>query len=102
MNIYVANIPFKASEEELKGLFQEFGSVDSARIITDKFTQRSRGFGFVEMTDETEAKKAIETLNGSDFMGKALVVNEAKPRTENSFEKGGNRGGGYNRNSHRN
>ncbi|MGB9701710.1 MAG: RNA recognition motif domain-containing protein [Candidatus Kapaibacteriota bacterium] len=102
MNIYVANIPFKASEDELRGLFEEFGQVDSARIITDKFTQRSRGFGFIEMPDETNAKNAIESLNGSDFMGKALVVNEAKPRTENTFERGNRGGGGYNRSSYRN
>jgi RNA recognition motif-containing protein len=102
MNIYVANIPFKASEDELRGLFEEFGQVDSARIITDKFTQRSRGFGFIEMPDETNAKSAIESLNGSDFMGKALVVNEAKPRTENTFERGNRNGGGYNRSSYRN
>lgn len=80
MNIYVANIPFKASQDELLGLFQEFGAVESARIITDKFTRRSRGFGFVEMNDETEAKNAIEKLNGFDFMGKVLVVNEARPK----------------------
>lgn len=93
MNIYVANVPFKASDDELKGLFEEFGNVTSAKIITDKFTHKSRGFGFVEMNDDEEARKAIETLNGADFMGKNLVVNEAKPRTENT----GGGGGGFNR-----
>ena len=80
MNIYVANIPWKASEEELKGLFQQYGEVDSAKIIVDKFTQRSRGFGFIEMKDDDAGKKAIDELNGQDFMGKNLVVNEARPR----------------------
>lgn len=92
MNIYVANIPWKASEEELKTLFSQYGDVDSAKIITDKFTQRSRGFGFVEMKDDSAAKQAIEELNGKDFMGKNLVVNEARPRED----RGGSRGG-YNR-----
>lgn len=90
MNIYVANIPWKATEEELRALFAEYGEIDSAKIITDKFTQRSRGFGFVEMKDDAAAKKAIEELNGQDFMGKNLVVNEARPKED----RGGNRGGG--------
>lgn len=84
MNIYVANLPFKASSDDLMGLFGEFGTVESARIITDKFTRRSRGFGFVEMTDANEGQTAIERLNGSDFMGRNLVVNEAKTRPENA------------------
>ena len=97
MNIYVANIPFKATEEELKGLFEEFGEVSSAKIILDKFTQRSRGFGFIEMKDDTAGRQAINDLNGADFMGKNLVVNEARPKTDaprSSGGSGGNRGGG--------
>jgi hypothetical protein len=83
MNIYVANIPWKATEEQMKQLFSEYGEVSSAKIIMDKVTQRSRGFGFVEMAD------------GADFMGKNLVVNEARPREEGSGGgRGGNRGGG--------
>jgi RNA recognition motif-containing protein len=103
MNIYVANIPFKATEEELKGLFEEFGEVSSAKIILDKFTQRSRGFGFIEMKDDSAARQAVNDLNGADFMGKNLVVNEARPRTDaprGGGGGGGNRGGGgggYNR-----
>lgn len=98
MNIYVANIPFKATVEELKGLFEEFGEVNSAKIIMDKITQRSRGFGFIEMQDDSAARQAITQLNGADFMGKNLVVNEARPRTD-SPKSGGNRnGGGFNRN----
>ncbi|MBL7860991.1 MAG: RNA-binding protein [Cyclobacteriaceae bacterium] len=92
MNIYVANIPWKASEEQLKQLFSEYGEVSSAKIIMDKVTQRSRGFGFVEMADDTAGRAAITNLNGADFMGKNLVVNEARPREEGS--RGGNRGGG--------
>lgn len=92
MNIYVANVPFKASEQDLKELFEEHGEVSSAKIITDKETQRSRGFAFVEMADESSARQAIAKLNGSSFLGKDLVVNEAKPKTE-SFRGSG--GGGY-------
>jgi len=97
MNIYVANIPWKATEEELKGLFAEYGEVSSAKIVIDKFTQRSRGFGFIEMKDDSAGKNAINELNGFDFMGKNLVVNEARPKTEGgprSGGGGGNRGGG--------
>jgi RNA recognition motif-containing protein len=92
MNIYVANIPWKASEEQLKQLFAEYGEVSSAKIIMDKVTQRSRGFGFVEMADDTSGRAAITGLNGFDFLGKTLVVNEARPREEGGG--GGNRGGG--------
>ncbi|MFN3840896.1 MAG: RNA recognition motif domain-containing protein [Cyclobacteriaceae bacterium] len=99
MNIYVANIPFKATEAELKGLFEQFGEVSSAKIILDKFTQRSRGFGFVEMADDSSAQNAISQLNGADFMGKNLVVNEARPRTD---APRGNRGGsGFKKNFNR-
>ena len=94
MNIYVANIPWKASEEELRALFAEYGEIDSAKIITDEFTQRSRGFGFVEMKDDEAARKAINELNGQDFMGKNLVVNEARPKEDRGGSRGGG-GGGY-------
>ena len=94
MNIYVANIPWKATEEELKGLFAEYGEVSSAKIVIDKFTQRSRGFGFIEMKDDTAGRTAINDLNGADFMGKNLVVNEARPRTEGGPRGGGGGGGG--------
>ena len=98
MNIYVANIPWKASEDQLKTLFAEYGEVTSAKIIMDKVTQRSRGFGFVEMADDAAGKQAVTTLNGADFLGKALVVNEARPREErpNNF-RGGSGGGGFRR-----
>lgn len=92
MNIYVANIPFKMRDEELRELFAAYGEVISSKIIIDKFTQRSRGFGFVEMPDEA-ASAAIEGLNGREVMGLALRVNEARPKTE------GTGGGGYNNRS---
>lgn len=100
MNIYVANIPFKATEDDLRELFEEYGDVSSAKIIMDKLTQRSRGFGFVEMDDETEARQAIEAINGVDMMGKTLIVNEARPRED---RPAGNRGGGgFNKRPYRN
>jgi RNA recognition motif-containing protein len=104
MNIYVANIPFKATEDELKGLFEEYGEVSSTKIILDKFTQRSRGFGFIEMSDDAAGRQAINSLNGADFMGKNLVVNEARPKTDAPRSGGGNRGGGggFNRRSYNN
>ncbi len=89
MNIYVANIPWKASEEQLKDLFSQYGDVSSAKIIMDKVTQRSRGFGFVEMSDEGAGRTAINELNGRDFLGKNLVVNEARPREERPARSGG-------------
>lgn len=100
MNIYVANIPWKASEEDLRGLFAEYGEVDSAKIILDKFTQRSRGFGFIEMKDDNAARTAIDNLNGADFMGKNLVVNEARPREQRSGNGGGGGRGGFRRNDY--
>lgn len=96
MNIYVANIAFKATDSELKELFEEYGEVSSARIIIDKLSNRSRGFGFVEMTDNEAGKQAIENLNGADFLGKQIVVNEARPKTDSPRGGGGfgNRSGG--------
>jgi RNA recognition motif-containing protein len=93
MNIYVANISFKANDNDLKELFEEYGDVASAKIIIDKETQRSRGFGFVEMPDDTAARTAITKLNGFNFQGKDLNVNEARPKTDNP--RGGGGGGGY-------
>ena len=89
MNIYVANIPWKATEDQLRQLFAEHGEVTSAKIIMDKVTQRSRGFGFVEMADEGAARQAINELNGKDFLGKSLVVNEARPREDRPRSGGG-------------
>ncbi len=81
MNIYVGNLPFNATAQDLEGLFGEFGTVESAAIINDRETGRSRGFGFVEMPNE-EGSKAISELDGRDYNGRALKVNEARPREE--------------------
>ena len=96
MNIYVANIPWKASEDQLKELFASYGEVTSAKIIMDKVTQRSRGFGFVEMGDDNSGRNAINELNGRDFLGKSLVVNEARPREERPARSGGFRRNDFN------
>lgn len=87
MNIYVANINFKATEEDLKELFAKYGTVDSAKLVTDRETGRSRGFGFVDMPNDTEAIEAIKELSGSDFNGRALVVNEARPQENKGSDK---------------
>ena len=79
MNIYVANISFRASEGQLKELFQQFGEVSSVKIVTDRDTGRSRGFGFIEMPNDSEGKTAIAQLNGVEFAERNLVVNEARP-----------------------
>ncbi len=80
MNMYVGNLSYEMSEEKLRTEFAEYGEVQSAKIITDKLTGRSRGFGFVEMNSDDEGKKAMEELNGKDCEGRQLVVNEARPR----------------------
>ena len=106
MNIFVSNINYATREDQLQELFSEFGDVQSCKIITDRETGKSRGFGFVEMSDE-EGGQAIESLNGKEFNGKELNVSEAKPREEKprrSFDNnrggsyGNNRGGGYGNN----
>ncbi len=78
-SIYVGNLPFSATESEVRSLFEQYGTVHSAKVITDRETGRSRGFGFVEM-DETEAQQAIEATNGMEMGGRPLRVNEARPR----------------------
>jgi RNA recognition motif-containing protein len=99
MNIYVGNLPFGMSEAELRQTFEAYGQVDSASIIKDKVSGKSRGFGFVEMPSSEEAQTAIKEQNGKDMNGRALTVNEAKPRTERSGGGGG--GGGRDRDRHR-
>ncbi|HEY6629451.1 MAG TPA: RNA-binding protein [Acidimicrobiia bacterium] len=81
MNIYVGNLPFNATAQDLENLFGEYGTVESAAIINDRETGRSRGFGFVEMPND-EGAKAISELDGADYNGRALKVNEARPREE--------------------
>ena len=92
MNIYVGNLPFDVSEDDLQQTFAEFGTVDTVSIIKDKFSGRSKGFAFVEMGQQAEAQAAIDALNGKDMKGRALTVNEARPRTDRPA--GGGRSGG--------
>jgi len=98
MNIYVGNLPFDATEDDLRQAFSAFGQVASVTIIKDKFTGESRGFGFVELPAKAEADAAITGLNGTDLKGRTLTVNEARPRTESRSGGGGGgrdrRGGG--------
>jgi RNA recognition motif-containing protein len=93
MNIFVGNLPFGMTDDELHELFAKFGEITRATVIKDRVTGKSRGFGFVEMADDEMARAAIEGLNGSDMQGRALTVNEARPR-ESRPRTGG--GGGYN------
>jgi RNA recognition motif-containing protein len=118
MNIYVGNLSWGLKDQDLANLFAPFGEVTSAKIVTDKFTQRSKGFGFVEMANDEEAQAAIAQLNGTEIEGRSLVVNESRPKQEGGsgggggfkkrnfggggggYNKGGggyNKGGGYNR-----
>jgi len=92
MNIYVGNLSYNTTEEQLRQAFEGFGQVSSVNIISDKFSGESRGFGFVEMSDDNEAQAAISGLNGQELNGRALNVNEARPRAEGG--RGGGRGGG--------
>ncbi|MGC4038141.1 MAG: RNA-binding protein [Chitinophagaceae bacterium] len=115
MNIYVGNLSWGLKDQDLANMFASFGEVASAKIVTDKFTQRSKGFGFVEMPNDAEAQAAIAQLNGSEVEGRNLVVNESRPKQEGGsgggggfkkrsfgggggggFKKGGG-GGGYNK-----
>jgi RNA recognition motif-containing protein len=124
MNIYVGNLSWNLKDQDLSNLFASYGEVASAKIVTDKFTNRSKGFGFVEMTNDDQAQAAIAALNGSEVDGRNIVVNESRPKPEGGggggfkkrsfgsggggggykgggggggFKKGGNGGGGYNR-----
>ncbi|MDF1593806.1 MAG: RNA-binding protein [Desulfobacterales bacterium] len=92
MNIYVGNLSYEVTEEDLKNAFESFGKVDTIKVIKDNETGRAKGFGFVEMPDKSEAQAAIEGLNGKDLKGRSLNVNEARPRPEGS--RGGGRPGG--------
>jgi RNA recognition motif-containing protein len=94
MNIYVSNLGFNVQDEDLKGLFTSYGPVSSAKVITDKFTNQSRGFGFVEMSDNTAAEKAVKELNGVMVDGRSIKVSEARPK-EN---RNGGGGGGFSSN----
>ncbi|HSV76738.1 MAG TPA: RNA-binding protein [Bacteroidales bacterium] len=93
MNIFVGSLPFRLEESELRELFEEYGEVNSAKIITDKLTGRSKGFGFVEMPDDEEAQQAIEGLNGTEFKGRTIVVNKSEERKDRGERRGGFGGG---------
>src|SRR5690349_21374593 len=110
MNIYVGNLSWNLKDQDLTNMFTPYGEVASAKIVMDKFTQRSKGFGFVEMPNDEQAQAAIAQLNGSEVEGRNLVVNESRPKEEGSggfkkrggfggggggFKKGGGGGGGY-------
>lgn len=95
INIYVGNLSFNTSEGDLKGLFESYGAVDSAKIIVDQFTGRSRGFGFIEMPNREEGLRAIQELDSRDLQGRNLKVNEARPKGSS----GGGGGGGGRRDS---
>ena len=97
MNIFVGSLPFSLEEAELKGFFEEYGEVTSARIITDKFSGRSKGFGFIEMPNAEEAQKAIEELNGAEVDGRTIVVNESIEKPKDGTRRPGGGGGGFNR-----
>ena len=97
MNIYVGNLSWGLKDEDLANMFAPYGEVASAKIVMDKFTQRSKGFGFVEMPNDDQAQAAIAQLNGSEVEGRNLVVNESRPKEEGGgggYKKGGSGGGG--------
>ncbi len=95
--LYVGGLPYAVTEDRLQEIFSAHGTVESARVITDRFTGRSRGFGFVEMSNEEEAQTAIDSLNGTDLEGRSLTVNEARPQENRGDGSGGGSGGGGDR-----
>lgn len=108
MNIFIAGLSYSITDADLNDLFGEYGEIASAKVIMDRDTNRSKGYGFVEMNDEGAAQKAIDELNGAEYDGRTISVSEARPRTENGGgqrrsggggfnRRGGNGGGGYNR-----
>lgn len=107
MNIFVAKLSFNVNDEDLNQLFAEYGEVSSARVVTDKFTGRSKGYGFVEMPDDEAANKAIKELHECEYDGRVIAVSEARPKEERPYSQsrpgggygGGNRGGGYGSNN---
>lgn len=94
MNIYVSNLSFRVNDDDLKSLFDEYGEVASAKVIMDKFSGKSRGFGFVEMNNDEEGNKAIEKLNQAKYDDKVIAVSVAKPREQSSGGRSGGFGGG--------
>lgn len=92
MNIYVGNLPYSIKEDQLREAFEKFGEVVSVNVIKDKYSGQSKGFGFVEMSDETQAQAAIDALNQTEMDGRSINVNKAKPRTDRPRDGGGGRG----------
>jgi RNA recognition motif-containing protein len=104
MNIFVGSLPWSIEEADLRESFEAYGAVDSVKVITDKFTGRSKGFGFVEMPNDEEALKAIEELNGATVEGRTIVVNKSEPKPEGerkSFNNNRSGGGGYDKGNNR-
>jgi len=95
MNVYVGNLPYSATNDSLREAFEAYGEVTSANVISDRDSGRSKGFGFVEMSDDAAAKQAIEKLNGTEMDGRTITVNEARPREERPRGGGRRGGGGY-------
>lgn len=93
MNIYVGNLAYDFTDDELKTAFETYGEVESARVITDRDTGRSKGFGFVEMAEQDQAVAAIDGLNGTELNGRTITVNEARPRPQRDDRRGGGGGG---------
>ncbi len=93
MNIYIGNLSYEVTEEDLKQAFETFGEVESVKIIKDKYTDRSKGFGFIEMPDDAGAQSAIDDLNDTEIKGRTLKVNKARPRSEGRGGRGGYGGG---------
>ena len=94
MKLYVGNLPYTTSEDDLRNLFSQYGNVESVAVITDRETGRSKGFGFVEMSSDAEAEKATNALNGTDFDGRNIVVSEARPQAPREPRPGGGFGAG--------
>jgi len=94
MNIYVGNLSYGVSDDNLREIFEAYGTVSSAKVITDKYSARSKGFGFVEMDNDAEGNAAIEQLDGAEIDGRPVKVNEARPKEDNRGGGRGNRGGG--------
>ena len=101
MNIFVAGLSYQITDADLKELFEEYGEVSSAKIITDRETRRSKGYGFVEMTSDEDGQRAIDELNDAEYDGRTLSVSVARPREEGDRRGGGNRGGYGNRDRNR-
>ena len=96
--LYVGSLPYSITEAQLSEMFSPYGKVESARVISDRFTGQSKGFGFVEMSSDAEAQKAMEALNGTQMQGRTIVVNEARPQEKRASGGGGGGGGDRGRN----